>query len=123
MTNDITAVLLDVEDVTEDVTEDVFIAVAQLDDMEDDIGTLVEIDGVKLALFKFEDDTVSAIANTCPHQGAPLSEGWFDQDDGCVTCPLHAWDFDVRTGQRTNGPESVPSYETRVVDGVVEIAL
>jgi nitrite reductase (NADH) small subunit len=119
MTNNAGPALLDVED----VTEQVYVAVAELDEMEDDIGTLVEVDGVKIALFKFEDDTVSAIANTCPHQGAPLSEGWFDQEDGCVTCPLHAWDFDVRTGQRTNGPESVQSYKTRVVEGVVEVAL
>ena len=108
--------------VEEEITgESAFVAVAQLDEMEEDIGTLVEVNGVQIALFKLEDDTVAAIANTCPHQGAPLAEGWFDQDEGSVTCPLHAWDFDVRTGQRSSGPESVPSYETRVVDGVVEV--
>ena len=40
-----------------------------------------------------------AVENTCPHQGGPLSEGWIDGP--VVTCPWHAWCFDVRTGRMT----------------------
>jgi nitrite reductase (NADH) small subunit len=42
-----------------------------------------------------------AIDNTCPHQGGPLSEGWVE--GAVVTCPWHAWSFDVRTGRMTLG--------------------
>ena len=86
-------------------------------------GLFVEVESVEVVLFKTLDNDVYAIGNVCPHQGAPLAEGWYEQEDCVVTCPLHAWDFDVRTGRHLNGPESVPTYETRVVDGTVEVAL
>jgi phenylpropionate dioxygenase-like ring-hydroxylating dioxygenase large terminal subunit len=35
---------------------------------------------------------VQALPNACPHMGAMLSEGWCDQ--GKVTCPFHALQFD-----------------------------
>lgn len=100
-----------------------YVVVAQLEDLEDDRGLVVEVESVEVVLFKTEDNCVYAIGNVCPHQGAPLAEGWYEQEDCVVTCPLHAWDFDVRTGRHLNGPESVPTYETRVVDGAVEVAL
>jgi nitrite reductase (NADH) small subunit len=106
-----------------DATSVGFVVVAKLDELEEDQGLFVEVEGVQIALFKSEDDGVHAIGNVCPHQGAPLAEGWYEQEDCVVTCPLHAWDFDVRTGQHVNGPESVPSYDTRIVDGKVEVAL
>ncbi|MBT7952806.1 MAG: Rieske (2Fe-2S) protein [Gammaproteobacteria bacterium] len=100
-----------------------YVAAAKLVDLEDDQGLFVELEGVQIVLFKTEDDGVHAIGNVCPHQGAPLAEGWYEQEECVVTCALHAWDFDVRTGQRVNGPESVPSYDTRIVNGIVEVAL
>jgi len=42
-----------------------------------------------------------AIENFCPHQGAPLTDGWVDGP--LVTCSWHAWCFDVRTGTMTLG--------------------
>jgi nitrite reductase (NADH) small subunit len=45
--------------------------------------------------------TFYAIEGTCPHQGGPLAEGWIDGP--IVTCPWHAWCFDVRTGRMTLG--------------------
>ena len=88
-----------------------FIPVAQLDDWDEDDGFCVTVEDQQIALFKISDDEVAAIGNICPHQGAPLADGFYDIDDCIVTCPLHAWDFDVRNGQRTNGPESVLSYQ------------
>jgi UDP-MurNAc hydroxylase len=34
----------------------------------------------------------------CPHQGADLSHGSFE--DGCVVCPRHGWRFDLSNGGR-----------------------
>lgn len=42
-----------------------------------------------------------ALENSCPHQGGPLADGWFE--DGRITCPWHGWCFDVRTGEMTLG--------------------
>jgi phenylpropionate dioxygenase-like ring-hydroxylating dioxygenase large terminal subunit len=35
---------------------------------------------------------VRAARDACPHRGASLSQGWVNE--GCLTCPYHAWSFD-----------------------------
>ncbi|HLX26647.1 MAG TPA: Rieske (2Fe-2S) protein [Candidatus Cybelea sp.] len=42
-----------------------------------------------------------AFENVCPHQGGPIGEGFIDGTT--VTCPWHAWCFDLRTGSLTMG--------------------
>ena len=42
------------------------------------------------------DGVFHGVQATCPHQGGPLAEGWMDGP--VVTCPWHAWCFDVRNG-------------------------
>ena len=71
-------------------------ALAEFDDLPDDHGIRVEIDGKKVALFKVGDKAY-AVDALCPHAGAYLDNGYLE--DGVVMCPLHAWDFDVRTGE------------------------
>ncbi len=50
-----------------------------------------------------EGGRITAAADVCPHKGAPLSAGEFD--DGVVVCPLHGWEFDVETGECLSMPE------------------
>ena len=58
-------------------------------------------------------DSFHAIENTCPHQGAPLADGWLEGP--FVTCPWHAWCFDVRSGRMTLGDFArVPRFEVRI---------
>lgn len=59
------------------------------------------------------DGKVSAISNSCAHQGGPLSEG--TMSGKIVTCPWHHWKFDVTTGDCTVvvGMD-VNSYPTKV---------
>jgi len=47
--------------------------------------------------------TIYAAVDVCPHKGAPLSAGSFE--DGVVVCPLHGWEFDVRTGACVSMPD------------------
>jgi nitrite reductase/ring-hydroxylating ferredoxin subunit/uncharacterized membrane protein len=65
---------------------------------------------------------VFAIAETCAHMGGPLSEGKVQGED--VICPWHGSRFSLRTGEVRNGPStfSQPCFETRVVDGRIEVA-
>ena len=42
-----------------------------------------------------------ALANSCPHQGGPIADGFLEGP--LITCPWHAWCFDVRTGKMTLG--------------------
>ncbi len=64
---------------------------------------VAEIGGQKVLVSSVEG-TVYAIAETCPHAGAPLSEGYVN--DGKIECPWHASVFDLKTGRFTEGPTS-----------------
>ncbi|MEM1282759.1 MAG: Rieske 2Fe-2S domain-containing protein [Chlamydiota bacterium] len=55
----------------------------------------------EIALFNVEG-TIYALENQCPHAGGPLAEG--DVKDGIVTCPWHAWEFNLKTGMCINAP-------------------
>ena len=81
----------------------------------------VHVQGREFALFNL-DGEFFAIDDQCPHRGGPLGAGCFE--NGRVFCPLHGWEFDVRTGAGvTRDDKPVRSYPTRVVDGQVEIAI
>ena len=56
---------------------------------------VVDIEGRAVALFN-AGGRFFAIDNICPHRGGPLGEGSLDGTQ--VTCPWHAWVFDLKTG-------------------------
>lgn len=68
-----------------------------------------------------QDGRISAIGDRCSHRGAPLHEG--PVVDGCVECPWHGSRFDLTDGSVVRGPATRPaaSFETRVVDGQVQV--
>ncbi len=68
-------------------------------------------------------DGVFTVDNVCTHAMARMSEGYLKGTR--LTCPLHGATFDVRTGAVLGGPATLPlpAYQTRVVGGMVEIAL
>ena len=65
---------------------------------------------------------VFAIANRCPHEGFPLSEGNLGAD--CVlTCNWHNWKFDLKTGQALVGRDPVRTYPVDLRDGEIFLDL
>jgi nitrite reductase/ring-hydroxylating ferredoxin subunit len=63
---------------------------------------------------------VFAVANRCPHEGYPLSEGTLG--DGCVlTCNWHNWKFDLASGATLVGGDPLRSWPVRLEDGRVSI--
>lgn len=53
-----------------------------------------------------------ALENACPHQGGPIADGWVEELT--VTCPWHAWCFDLRTGKLTLGDfATIPRFDVR----------
>ena len=76
-------------------------------------GTMVELDGVKIAIFNV-DGAFYAMNDTCTHASGPLSEG--ELDGTVVTCPWHGAAFDVKTGSVRGSPasDSVRSYEVKI---------
>ncbi len=78
---------------------------------------LVAVGGQDVALFR-RGDEIFAIGNQCPHQGGNLGDGFIEGD--IVTCPLHGWEFDLRSGACMTVPgESEPRYAVRVEAGAI----
>lgn len=97
---------------------------ALLDDVPLNELHAVTVDGVDIALFRTAEG-VFAIADRCSHLGGPLSEGHVHADDMEIGCPWHHSMFRLSDGCVTRGPATAPqpTYQTRVVDGVVELRL
>jgi nitrite reductase/ring-hydroxylating ferredoxin subunit len=63
-----------------------------------------------------------AIANRCPHEGYPLSEG--TEGPGCVlTCNWHNWKFDLATGEALVGRDPVRTYPLELRQGEIFVDL
>ena len=77
------------------------VRVASTEEVPAGEGRVVEAGGKTLALFNV-DGTFYAVDNTCAHRGGPLGEG--ELDGAIVTCPWHAWRWDVTTGANANNP-------------------
>ena len=77
------------------------VRVADVGDVPPGEARVVDVGGRMLALCNV-DGTFYAIDNVCPHRGGPLGEG--DLDGRVLTCPWHAWRWDVITGGNVNNP-------------------
>ncbi len=60
---------------------------------------------------------VHVVDALCPHQYAPLLGG--ELSDGILTCPMHQWRFDVRTGQSPDMPVCLQRWDAVIDDGWV----
>eukprot|EP00586_Coscinodiscus_wailesii_P003421 CAMPEP_0172484854 /NCGR_PEP_ID=MMETSP1066-20121228/12498_1 /TAXON_ID=671091 /ORGANISM="Coscinodiscus wailesii, Strain CCMP2513" /LENGTH=520 /DNA_ID=CAMNT_0013249653 /DNA_START=1 /DNA_END=1563 /DNA_ORIENTATION=+ len=61
-----------------------------------DLGpTSVTIMGHRLVVFEGKGGKWSALDDACSHKLAPLSQGRYDEDSGCIECPYHGWQFDT----------------------------
>ncbi len=97
-----------------------FIPVAKLSEIAPGTATTVTLDGREIALFNV-GGVVYALDNTCPHQGGPLAEGWIEGT--MVTCPWHAWCFNLTDGKMTLGDfGSVDAFEVRVEGETVNLS-
>ena len=79
---------------------------------------MVEVGGHRVGLYRVGGD-VHALADRCPHRGAPLCSGGRDAGRGrrrrararagarIVRCPWHKWDFDIASGRCLVDPSSV----------------
>ncbi|MEV5935103.1 Rieske 2Fe-2S domain-containing protein [Streptomyces sp. NPDC093250] len=81
------------------------------------------VDDVPILVVREAGDTLYALAERCSHLAGPLSEGTVA--DGCVQCPWHGSVFRLSDGWNVRGPAIAPqpAFDTRIVDGNVEIGL
>jgi len=77
-------------------------------------------DGVVIAIFRTETDSVFALRDKCPHKGGPLSQGIVFGES--VACPLHNWCIGLKSGEAA-APDvgHAERFDVRVVEGVVEL--
>jgi len=96
-------------------------ALAQADLPEDDV-IGVDVQGRDIALYTVGGE-VYASSNICSHGHARLCDGFLDGHE--IECPLHQGKFDVRTGQATCAPATVPvaTYPVRIEGERVFVAL
>jgi nitrite reductase/ring-hydroxylating ferredoxin subunit len=72
---------------------------------------MLDIGGHRVGLYRV-DDTLYALADRCPHRGAPLCSGRVatpvEARDGALTvgkprsivrCPWHKWEYEISTGR------------------------
>ena len=100
--------------------EEGFIRAASAEDISPGRMLRVKAEGEWIALANL-DGEFFAIADTCTHEDASLSQGVLK--NGCVRCPLHGSRFDLRTGQPLEEPAEVPVrvYPVIVEAGVVYV--
>ena len=99
-----------------------FIDIGALEDVPVQGARVVRTAQGCIAVFRTFDDRVFALEDRCPHKGGPLSEGMVHGDR--VTCPLHAWAFDLETG-KAQGADSgaVATHPARVIEGRILLDL
>jgi NAD(P)H-dependent nitrite reductase small subunit len=94
-----------------------YVKIIRADELAPGQGRTVQVGEQSVALFNV-DGSFHAIDDTCPHANGPLGDGHVA--DCIVSCPLHHWEFDVRTGEYLDDPETkVATYEVKVEDGDV----
>lgn len=96
-----------------------FVRVGQLSDIPRGEGRICVIEGKEIALFHLDNGGVLAVENRCPHQNGPLVHGIVAGDT--VTCPLHGWKIDLKTGETLGEGGRAAAYPVRIEKGDVWI--
>ncbi len=98
-----------------------FVRVAKLSDVPVGECRELELQGRLVALFNV-GGVIYATDGTCPHAGGPLGAG--SLEGPVVTCPWHAWQFDVTTGRNQYNPVCVlERYDVKIEGDEILLAL
>ena len=97
-----------------------FVAVCSSAAVKPRQGLQIGIDeSTELALFRVDGQCYS-LMNSCPHQHhTTIANGFVERDT--VICPMHGWQFNIRTGDEITGLGKIKTFVTLEVDGVVYV--
>ena len=99
--------------------------VCRVAELEVERGVAALVHGQAVAIFRFDEETVYALANHDPFsRQSLLARGIVGSREGVpfVASPLHKHAFDLRTGRCLEDPHvSVAAYDVKVEEGVVLI--
>ena len=83
-----------------------FVRVCTLDELPTVGAAAADINGHVVALVRTDQGDVHAVDDVCTHANVSLSEG---ELDGCnLECWLHGSRFDLRTGDPSGPPATIP---------------
>ena len=90
-----------------------WVQVATVADVAEGTAIPVETNGLQLAVYHLEGGEICVTDNVCTHAFALLTDGWLEGH--VIECPLHAGQFDVRTGKGLCAPieEDLRSYTVK----------
>jgi nitrite reductase/ring-hydroxylating ferredoxin subunit len=99
-----------------------FQPIARSEDLEEGRGRPYQVDGHRLALVR-HDGVVYALEDRCPHADASIAFG--PVENGCIACPWHYAEFDLRTGAVLSGPSpcGIRTYPVQEANGEVGVCL
>ena len=91
-----------------------WVRVASRADIEEGKVLGLRVGEKEVAVYHLPGGEYCATTNVCSHEYALLSDGWLE--NGCIECPLHAAQFDIRTGKAMSAPadEDLVVYETKI---------
>ena len=91
-----------------------WVRVAATADVKEGACLGVKVGDKEVALYHLPGGEFFATSNVCTHEFALLSDGWLE--NGCIECPLHAAQFDCRTGKALSAPadEDLKVYQVKI---------
>lgn len=100
--------------------ETAFVRVCRRSEVTPGVATIARAGRYDVAIFDVGGD-VRVYENSCPHQGGPIGEGIVDGET--ITCPWHAWCFNLNDGKMTIGDfATLRAFDVRVEDDAVYVA-
>jgi nitrite reductase (NADH) small subunit len=75
-------------------------------------GRTYAVGGERIAVFRARSGELYAVQAECPHKGGPLADGLLGGTT--LICPLHAWKFDLRSGEALMGSCGLRTFAVRV---------
>lgn len=116
------------------------------------VGNISEFEGKRIKVVNIEGKSIGVyevngyyygMLNYCPHQGGPLCDGgnlfpkidaevtsagkvreFHDNENLVVSCPLHGWEFDAKSGVcLADKKRKVPTYKAKVENEKVYLVL
>jgi 3-phenylpropionate/trans-cinnamate dioxygenase ferredoxin subunit len=83
-----------------------FVRVCSVADLPEVGAVAADIDGNRVSIVRDSAGDIHAIDDTCSHANVSLSEG--EVEDCTIECWLHGSRFDLRTGEPTGLPATIP---------------
>jgi len=97
-----------------------FQTVAKVGDIPNGEGRAFDYKDQVVAVFN-NDGEYHAIDDMCPHMGASLATGHFE--DCIVACPWHGWSFDTRDGAWCDNRRiKIDTFQVRIVGDEIQVA-